>query len=79
MKESGFTQVQEKSITTEEVFDLESALKHIQSASIWGEVPDDKEADATQLMRQHILDAMIDGRILRQLKVQVVTGISQSF
>ena len=78
LKKSGLIQVQEKSIMTEEVFDLDSALKHIQSASVWGEVPDDKQAEANHLMRQHILDAMIDGRIVRQLDVKVVTGILPS-
>jgi len=75
LKESGFEKVQEKSFAMTEHFDLDGALQHIQSASIWGEVPIDSQSEATDLMRQHILDNMIDGRIVRQLEVKVVFSL----
>ena len=74
LREAEFTNVTEKSFKTEEIFDPAGALQHIQSASVWAEIPPVKYDDALQTMQEHISSHTIDGKVSRQLEVRVVTG-----
>ena len=76
IKAAGFSNVRKFVIRNDEEFSLENALIHIQSAGVWNEVPKEKEKEALDLMKRHILENRIDGHIVRQVEVQVVSGIT---
>jgi ubiquinone/menaquinone biosynthesis C-methylase UbiE len=74
MQESGFTNVVTKVFLSEERFSLNTALRHIQSAAAWGEVPAGKEQAAIELMRNHIAETAVHGQAIRELEIVVVSG-----
>lgn len=78
LRSAGFVDVQEFVVPNDEEFSLEDALLHIQSAAVWNEVPTDKEDEVIELMKQHILKNRINGRIVRQVRIQVVRGVNQT-
>lgn len=78
LEKSGFTDVVTKVFPLEERFSPDDALRHIQSASAWGEVPADKKQQALELMRSHIAETMTDGQAVRELEIVVVSGRKNS-
>lgn len=74
LEKTGFTDVVTKVFFSEERFSAVDALRHIQSAAAWGEVPREKEHDALELMRKHIAETMVGGKAIRELEVVVVSG-----
>lgn len=77
LRAAGFSHVQKLVVRNDEEFSLEYALLHIQSAGVWNEVPKDKEKEALELMKEHILENKIDGRIVRQVEVQAISGMKK--
>lgn len=78
LEEAGFGEVMTKAFPSIEKFSLHDALRHIQSAAAWGEVPVEKESAALELMRQHIAETMVDGQAIRELEVVVISGRKDS-
>lgn len=74
LQQSGFVNVVTNVFFSRERFSLNDALRHIQSAAAWGEVPANKEEEALELMRNHITETMIDGQAIRELEIVVVSG-----
>lgn len=74
LEKAGFIDVVTKMFFLEERFSLNDALRHIQSAAAWGEVPIEKEKEAVELMRNHIKESMVGGQAIRELEVVVVSG-----
>lgn len=74
LQRSGFVNVVTKTFLSKEQFSISDALRHIQSASAWSEVPVDKEQEALELMRGHVAETMVDGQAIRELEIVVVVG-----
>lgn len=77
LRMSGFSDVQQLVVRGDEEFSMEGALLHMQSSAVWNEVPEDQRNEALALMRQHVLENMVDGRIVRQIEVQAVSGVRE--
>lgn len=74
LEEAGFGEVVTKIFPSQERFSITDALRHIQSASAWGEVPAEKEQAALELMKNHIAETVAHGQAVRELEVIVVSG-----
>lgn len=75
LRDAEFQNVTVRVFPSEERFSPQSALRHIQSAGVWNEVPVEKEIAASQFMEDHITEHTVNGEVVRKLEVVVVRGV----
>lgn len=72
--ETGFGDITTTVFPSMERFSLNDAIRHIQSAAAWGEVPAEKEQEALDLMKNHIAETAVHGQAIRELEIVGVSG-----